>query len=173
MSPDVENRSPRKALWVLVVLLAIPISLTIAYVLMDKPFKMGAPSDAELVVFLKGNRANLERLAIMAVEDSNRISYVTLNTIAAQITNKARSEEYKRLMAEMTKSITIRVNPRAISFSYWTGGEGLVTAASWSKGIVYLPNGYRRIGTCVAELDKLPKDDGVYLVPIEGYWYIY
>jgi hypothetical protein len=40
------------------------------------------------------------------------------------------------------------------------------------KGIAYLPHGHERVGAIVPNLDKLPSEDGIYLVPIEPKWYI-
>jgi hypothetical protein len=40
------------------------------------------------------------------------------------------------------------------------------------QGIAYLPHGYERVGTIVPNSDKVPPEDGIYLVPIEPKWYI-
>jgi hypothetical protein len=43
---------------------------------------------------------------------------------------------------------------------------------SWAKGIAYLTAVPNRVGQIVNNLDKDPGHDDVYLVPIEGDWYV-
>jgi len=54
----------------------------------------------------------------------------------------------------------------------WRGGDWPPIGRSWMKGIAYLPHGDGRVGTIVVNLDKLPAEDGIYLVPIAPKWYI-
>lgn len=136
------------------------------------PFKLGAPNDQELVTLFRGHREAFDRLRTMGIEDAQVISYVSEDNLKQSSLTQARRDEYIRLLSGIRRDLVMGVDANEVAFSYWGGGVGLAIARSWKKGIAYLPNGPKKVGVIVNSLDKLPADDGVYLVPIEGNWYL-
>jgi hypothetical protein len=156
-------------IFVLVMLLV----LAMFYLWRCNPLALGCPKDVELVTLLRDHREAFERLRTMAIEDSNVISYVTEDTLKQSTLSEARCNEYRHLLSGIERNLVIRINALAVSFSYSSGGVGLAIARSWMKGIAYLPDGTAKIGVVVKSLDELEKRSvGVYLVPIEGNWYL-
>ena len=137
------------------------------------------PKDAELKELFRLHDDALKRLASMGEEDTNTVGYLNLETLnedpltdGRQNLSPARRSEYRQLIASVRPDLAVMLDWYRITFSYWRGGDWLPIGRSWMKGIAYLPHGHERVGTIVANLDKLPPADGVYLVPIEAKWYI-
>ena len=141
-----------------------------------------APSrDAELVALLRSHRDAFETLTTMAIEHARTFSFVSIENLdkgpltdGLQSLNPERRGTYKRLLASIRSDLVMGIDgyTMSVSFSYWRGGIGLSIGRSWQKGIACLFHGPDRIGRIVNSLDKLPSEDDVYLVPIEGNWYI-
>ncbi|MEO6874306.1 MAG: hypothetical protein ABI222_05745 [Opitutaceae bacterium] len=148
------------------------VVLAALYLWSCNPFKLGAPSDQELVALFRDHREAFDRLRTMGIEDAQAISYVSEDSLKQSSLTQARRDEYTRLLSGIRRDLVMGVDANAVSFSYWGGGVGLAIARSWKKGIAYLPNGPKKVGVIVSSLDKLPANDGVYLVPVEGNWYL-
>ena len=138
------------------------------------------PKDAQLVELFRSRRDAFERLAVMGMEDSGIVSHVSVEALkkepltdGRQDLSPARRSEYVRLLSSIRTDLSMGSDAYGICFSYWGGGIGLSVGRSWEKGIAYLPHGYERVGTPVTSLDKVPTQDGMYVVPIEPKWYIY
>jgi hypothetical protein len=139
------------------------------------------PKDAELVALLRSHRDAFERLAVMGIEDAGRFSSISVEVLnkepltdGLQALNPERRGEYKRLLASIRSDLMMGIDgyTRSVSFSYWGGGTGLSIGRSWEKGIAYLSRP-DRVGRIVDGLNEPPSEDDVYLLPIEGQWYIY
>lgn len=149
---------------------------TLSFVGCDSP-----PKDAELVALLRSHRDAFETLATMGIEDARTFSCVSVEdldkeplTDGLQFLNPERRDKYKRLLASIRSDLVMGVDgyTMSVSFSYSRGGTGLSIGRSWEKGITCLFQGSNRVGRTVNSLDKLPSEDDVYLVPIEGKCYI-
>jgi hypothetical protein len=143
------------------------------------PVAANPPKDAELVASFRSHRDAFEKLASMGGEDANTTSYLNLETLneepltdGRQALGPARRSEYKQLIADIRPDLAVWLDWYRVTFSYWRGGDWLPIGRSWMKGIAYLPHGYERVGTIVPNSDKVPPEDGIYLVPIEPKWYI-
>ncbi len=142
------------------------------------------PKDRELVTMFRSHREALEKLRTMALQNAGVVSYLTVSAIAGASSecsgslkgilrlSEARRSEYVRLLSSIRDDLVIGTAFDRVSFSYWYGGLGLTVDRTWAKGIAYLPHGYEKVGRIVSSLDDLPTEDGVYLVPIEGSWYV-
>jgi hypothetical protein len=148
------------------------VVLAALYLWICNPFKLGAPNDQKLVALFRDHREAFDRLRTMGLEDAQAISYVSENSLKQSGLTQARRDEYIRLLSGIRGDLVMGVDANAVSFSYWGGGVGLAIARSWKKGITFLPNGPKKVGVIVSSLDRLPANDGVYLVPIEGNWYL-
>jgi hypothetical protein len=124
------------------------------------------PTDRALVKLFHAHRQTFETLAQMADQDA---------TIAYSNTSEslpvARRSEYSRLLSQIDSKIILGFDPwRTIKF--WCAGAGAAISPSWGKGIAHLTAVPDRVGQIVHNLDKDPGHDDVYLVPIEGDWYV-
>jgi|HubBroStandDraft_4_1064222.scaffolds.fasta_scaffold21779_2 hypothetical protein len=151
---------------------AILICLGAFYFWKYDPLALRYPGDQEILSLFQKHRDAFERLGAMAKEDANKVSYLSVNSLPSVRLNENRRDEYIRLLSGIRRDLVIRIDPSFISFSYWGGGVGLATGRSWMKGIAYLPDGYAKAGILVDALDKRPINDGIYLHPIVGKWYV-
>jgi hypothetical protein len=138
------------------------------------------PRDAELVELFRSHRDAFERLAAMGMEDAATVSHVSVEALkeeplsdGLQALSPERRREYVRLLSGVRTGLSMGSDTYGVCLSYWGGGAGLSVNRSWEKGIAYLPHGYERVWTPVTSLDKVPTEDGMYVVPIERNWYIY
>jgi len=138
------------------------------------------PRDAELVELFRSHRDAFERLAVMGMEDAATVSHVSVEALkeeslsdGLQTLSAARRSEYVRLLSRIRTNLSMGSDGYGVCFSYWSGGTGLSVGRSWEKGIAYLPHGYERVATQVTSLEKVPTEDGMYVVPIEPKWYIF
>ena len=96
-------------------------------------------------------------------------------TIASRNTDEslsvARRSEYSNLLSQINREILLTFDPWRTT-KFWYAGAGGAISPSWSKGIAHLTAGPDRVGQIVNNLDKDPGHDDVYLVPIEGAWYV-
>ena len=138
------------------------------------------PKDAELVELFRSHHDAFERLAIMGMKDAATVSHVSVEALKEEplsdglhALSAARRSEYVRLLSSIRTDLSMGSDTYGVCFSYWSGGTGLSVNRSWDKGIAYLPHGYERVGAPVTSLDKVPTQDGMYVVPIERNWYLY
>jgi hypothetical protein len=104
----------------------------------------------------------------MADEDAGIASNNASETLSV-----ARRLEYSRLLSQIDPRIRMGFGYTGVAFSSAGGGVGLSVGPGWEKGIEFLTAVPSRVGEIVKNLDKDPGHDGVYLVPIEGDWYVY
>jgi hypothetical protein len=124
------------------------------------------PTDRDLVKLFYAHRQTFETLAHMGGEDATIASRSTDETLSV-----ARRSEYSRLLSQIDSEILLTFDPwRTIKF--WCAGAGGAISPSWGKGIAHLTAGPSRVGQIIKTLDKDPGHDDVYLVPIEGDWYV-
>jgi hypothetical protein len=124
------------------------------------------PTDHALVKLFNAHRQTFETLAQMADQDATIASSDTSESLPA-----ARRAEYSRLLSEIDNKITFGFDPwRTTKFLF--AGAGGAISPSWAKGIAHLTAVPDRVGQIVHNLDKDAGHDGVYLVPIEGDWYV-
>jgi hypothetical protein len=101
----------------------------------------------------------------MADKDTFIASNNTSDTLGV-----ARRLEYARLLSQIHSKMRMGFDATGTVFSFAEGGIGL--GRGWSKGIAYLP-APSWVGQIVKNLDKDPGHDDMYLVPIEGNWYVF
>jgi len=160
--------------------LTIILCLSTPFLGCSQPLPVNMPKDAELVELFRSHRDAFERLAIMGMEDAATVSHVSVEALkkeplsdGLQALSPARRSEYVRLLSSIRTDLSMGSDTYGVCFSYWSGGTGLSVGRSWEKGIAYLPHGHERVGAPVTSLDKVPTQDGMYVVPIERNWYIY
>ena len=131
------------------------------------PFPLSVPKDRTLVDSFHAHRQTFETLKEMADRDT---------TIASNNTSEGlgvvRRAEYSRLLSQIDRRVKVGFDSSGTVFSFAEGGTGLSIGPSWSKGLAYLP-APSRVGQIVKNLDKDPGHDDMYLVPIEGDWYVF
>jgi hypothetical protein len=131
------------------------------------------PSDDAIRQLFKEHREAFEKLAQMVVEDSHTISSFALaQDWCSGPLPKARQEQYRALMSGIKPDLQLGTDSILISFDVWGGGEGLSVNRSWFKGLAFFPNELRADAKVVAQLNTRPEDDGTYIVPLGGKWYI-
>lgn len=123
------------------------------------------PTDRGIAELFHTHRQTFETLAHMADEDATIASNNTDETLSV-----ARRSEYSRLLSQIDSRISINFDPWRTAF--WCAGAGSSISPRWGKGIAYLNAVPSRVGQIVKNLDKDPGRDDVYLVPIEGDWYV-
>lgn len=128
--------------------------------------------DAELIAAFKERRSDFEKLKQMATEDSGSIGYISEKTLKKSALSENRQNEYTTLLSRIHPGLTVGAGPQQVTFHFAQGGAALAIGRSWIKGITYLPGGAKGC-TIVKNLDELSLvADGVYVVPIEGDWYL-
>jgi hypothetical protein len=131
------------------------------------PFPLNIPKDRALVDSFHAHRQAFETLKEMADKDATTAS----NSISATLSASRRSE-YARLLSQIHPKLEMGFDANGTLFSFAEGGVGLSIGPNWSKGIAYLP-APSRVGQIVNSLDKNPDRDDMYLVRIEGNWYVF
>jgi len=131
------------------------------------PFPLSVPKDRTLVDSFRAHRQTFETLKEMADKDTTIASNDTSESLGV-----ARRSEYARLLSQIGKRIKMGFDATGTVFSFAGGGIVLSIGPSWSKGIAYLP-APSSVGQIVKSLDKNPGHDDMYLVPIEGNWYVF
>lgn len=148
---------------------AIVAAVLIAFFVRDytSPFPRGMPSDRTLVELFRTHRQTFQTLVEMANKDAMIASSNTSESLSV-----ARRFEYARLLSQIHSKMRMGFDSTGVVFSSAHGGIGLSIGPSWEKGIAYLTAVPSRVGQIVKNLDKDPGHDDVYLVPIEGDWYV-
>jgi hypothetical protein len=131
------------------------------------PFPLSVPKDRTLVDSFHTNRQTFETLKQMADEDATIASNNNSDSLSV-----TRRSEYARLLSQIHSNMRMGFDAKGTVFSFVEGGVGLSIGPSWSKGVAYLP-APSWVGQVVKNLDKNPGHDDMYLVPIEGNWYIF
>ncbi len=131
------------------------------------PFPLSVPKDQTLVDSFHVHRQTFETLKEMADKDTTIASNNTSESLGV-----ARRSEYSRLLSQIDRRAKVGFGSTGTVFSFAEGGVGLPIGPGWSKGIAYLPTPIK-VGQIVKNLDKDPGRDDMYLVPIEGNWYVF
>jgi hypothetical protein len=153
--------------------LAVLFVLVALYLWRFNPLAIGRPKDRELIAIFRDHREAFERLRTMAIEDSGAIAYLSKDSLKKSTLSEARQNEYLSLLSGVRRNLTVGAGSHQVTFHFSGGGVGLAIARSWTEGITYLPTGYEKGCVIVKSLDGLgTHNDGVYLVPIEGNWYL-
>jgi hypothetical protein len=121
-----------------------------------------------LIDSFHAHRQTFEKLVKMATEDATIVS-----NSEAESLSTARRSEYSRLLSQIDSKMRMGFGSTGVAFSSVHGGVGLSIGPGWEKGIQFLTVVPSRVGQIVENLDKDPGHDDVYLVPIEGDWYVY
>jgi len=155
----------------------VPVLLVVAgflllYLYTYDPLKFRCPTDQELREIFQARRSLFLCLKDMAIQDMGSIAYLDRNVLQYRSLSESRRNAYKETITAIRKDLIIRIDQSVVSFSYYSGGFSLSIARSWLKGIAFLPDGAAKVGTVVESLDRLPSQDGVFLVPISDGWYI-
>jgi hypothetical protein len=127
-------------------------------------------SDSELIELFKSKRNVFEHLRQIAIEDSTRVSFIDQNTLKDSPISENRRTEYTKAFAELGRYVGIGTGSRHVTFRFTGGGSAI--ERSWMKGLTYFPAAKSGACTFVTNLDNPPKQEGTYLVPIVGDWYI-
>jgi hypothetical protein len=156
----------RKIVTILVAVLVIGL---VSFLLWQykSPFPLSVPKDHTLIDSFYSHRQTFEALKGMAEKDTAIASNSTSATLSP-----SRRSEYARLLSEIYSKLEMGFDANGTLFSFAGGGIGLSIGPSWSKGIAYLP-APGRVGQIVKSLDRNPRHDDTYLVPIEGNWYVF
>jgi hypothetical protein len=85
----------------------------------------------------------------------------------------SRRSEYSRLLSQIDSKMQMGFDSTGVAFSSAHGGILLSIGPGWEKGIMYLRAVPTRVGQIVKSLDRDPGHDDLYLVPIEGDWYVF
>jgi hypothetical protein len=134
-------------------------------------FQGQVPSDETLVQVFQLHRDQFERLRQMATEDMHQTSYFSESNISV-VLPEPRRNEYKRLL-QVYRGLSIGVDyDGGVRFIFASVGEAI--GPGWAKGIQFVPDNSKQIGTRIDTLDKsstLP--DGVYVRQIAPGWFLF
>lgn len=133
---------------------------------------MATPSDAMLLEEFRSHRSELERLRQMMTEDMRQrgaLSEADLSSVSPE----SRRSEYRNLLS-IAPNLVVGVDYNGTTRFIFGRSEGMAIGPGWAKGIEFVPEGARMIGTRVATLDESAKlSEGVYLREIEPQWFIF
>jgi hypothetical protein len=132
------------------------------------PFPLSVPKDRTLVDSFHAHRQAFETLVEMTDKDATIASNNSSENLSV-----ARRSEYSRLLSQIDSKMQMGFDSTGVAFSSAHGGIGLSIGPGWEKGIMYLRTVPSRVGQIVHNLDKDPGHDDMYLVPIEGDWYVF
>jgi len=136
-------------------------------------FPSDLPKDSELVASFREHHEAFEALCAMALEDSERVSDISVDTLRETSLEKHRKAQYRDLLEQIKRDMDIGIDDHErVLFSYSGGGEFLAINRTWGKGIAYYPSGPWKGNLVVKDLDHLGDRDGIYLVPLEKNWYL-
>jgi hypothetical protein len=132
------------------------------------PFPLSVPKDRTLIELFQAHRQTFETLTEMAEKDAMIASNSTSESLSI-----SRRSEYSRLLSQIDSKMQMGFDSTGVAFSSAHGGILLSIGPCWEKGIMYLRAVPTRVGQIVKSLDKDPGHDDMYLVPIEGDWYVF
>jgi hypothetical protein len=136
-------------------------------------FPSDVPKDSQLVASFWEHHEAFEKLSAIALEDSERVSEICVDTLSDTSLDESRKAQYRDLLEQIKGVTDIGIDDHLrVLFSYSGGGEFLAINRSWGKGIAYYPDGPSGIEKVVNDLDHLGDRDGIYLVPLEKNWYL-
>jgi hypothetical protein len=129
------------------------------------------PSDDTVIRIFQAHRGEFERLRQMATEDMHETSFFS----EANISNRlppSRRNEYKNLL-KLSPGLQVGANyDGSVRFIFASAGQAI--SPGWAKGIEFIPDTGKVIGTQRDTLDEsgqLPA--GVYLRKLEPQWFLF
>jgi hypothetical protein len=136
-------------------------------------FPSDNPKDSKLEASFREHRQAFETLCAMALEDSGKVSYISLETLPDDDLDSRRRVRYKDLLNEIKLVEEIRIDDHErVMFEFRAGGLAAF-GPTWYKGIAYFPGGVReKDATVVDNLDNIGDQPGVYASPLEENWYL-
>jgi hypothetical protein len=130
-----------------------------------------APTDDKVIGIFRAHRGELERLGQMATEDMHDTSYFSVANISNGLP-ASRRNEYKNLL-KLSPGLQVGTNyDGTVRFIFASSGQAI--SSGWAKGIEFIPDTGKVIGTQRDTLDdsaKLPA--GVYLRKLEPRWFLF
>jgi hypothetical protein len=130
-----------------------------------------APSDDKVIRIFKAHRGELERLRQMATEDMHERSFFSEANISNGLP-ASRRNEYTNLL-KLSPGLQVGANyDGSVRFIFASAGQAI--SPGWAKGIEFIPDMGKVIGTQRDTLDdsaKLP--GGVYLRKLEPRWFLF
>jgi hypothetical protein len=129
------------------------------------------PSDDNVIRVFRAHRNELERLRQMASEDMHETSFFSEANLSSGLSS-SRREEYKNLL-RLSPGLKVGANyAGSVRFIFASTGQAI--GPGWAKGIEFIPDTGKVIGTQRDTLDnsaKLP--EGVYLRKLEPRWFLF
>lgn len=129
------------------------------------------PSDDKLIRIFQTHRDEFVRLRQMATEDMHEASFFSESNISNRL-SPSRRKEYKSLL-KFSQGLQVGVNyDGSVRFIFASTGQTI--SSGWVKGIQFIPDAAKLIGTRMDTLylsAKLPA--GVYLREIEPRWFLF
>jgi hypothetical protein len=133
---------------------------------------VAVPSDAMMLEEFRSHRTGFERLRQMVIEDASRWAYFSESSIS-EVTPGSRRDEYAKLL-KLWPSLTVGTNYGGTVRFIFASNERVAIAPGWTKGIEFVPEGKRMIGTRIDRLDECAKlPENVFWHEIEPQWYIF
>jgi hypothetical protein len=153
-----------------IVAVAMLVLVLIGFVVWEytSPFPLSVPKDRILIELFQAHRQTFETLTEMAEKDAMIASNSTSESLSI-----SRRSEYSRLLSQIDSKMQMGFDSTGVAFSSAHGGILLSIGPGWEKGIMYLRAVPTRVGQIVKSLDRDPGHDDLYLVPIEGDWYVF
>ena len=147
--------------------------LAVIFFLRLGTFPSDEPRDRELEASFREHRQAFEILCAMALEDSGKVDYISLETLREEDKlDSRRRAKYKDLLNEIKLVENIKVGDHDVVFEYRAGGL-LAIGPSWGKGIIFYSGEYLGpIGRVVDDLDDLGDRNGTCVKPLEKNWYL-
>jgi hypothetical protein len=129
------------------------------------------PSDDQLIRIFQTHRGEFERLRQMSAEDIHQSSFISESSISNALPEPRRIK-YKNLLG-LYKGLAIGVNyDGSTRFIFASVGQAI--GPGWAKGIEFVPDEAKLIGTRMDTLDGVRKvPAGVYLREIKPHWFLF
>ena len=135
------------------------------------PLQISEPSDESVIDLFHAHRTEFERLRQMVTEDMHGKSLFSESNLE-NISPEVRRDEYKSLL-KISSGLFVAINyDKSVRFILARGGL-MAIGPGWVKGLQFLPDGAKLLGTRVESLDGSRRlSAGAYFREIEPNWFI-
>jgi hypothetical protein len=157
----------------------IPVACAAIFVAFSVPYswrayssqEVMAPSDDKVIGIFQVHRREFDRLRQMVTEDIPNTAYFSADNISERLP-ASRRNEYKNLL-KVSPGLQVGTNyDGTVRFIFASSGQAI--GPSWAKGIEFIPDTGRVIGTERDTLDDSAKlMAGVYLRKLEPRWFLF
>ena len=150
------------------------LMIAVVFLLRLGTFPSDEPRDRELEASFREHRQAFEILCAMALEDSGKVDYISLETLREEDNLESRRRaKYNDLLNEIKLVEDIRIDAHdRVMFEYRAGGL-LAIGPTWHKGIACFPGGVpEKDAAVVDDLDHVGDRPGRYVKPLEKNWYL-